>query len=132
MPEVLFKRLEAQSERRKLSKLEAVTLRNSETGEEQRVETSALFIMIGAVPNTEWLPSSLRTDSKGFIQTGDAIETACGPYATSIDGLYAVGDVRAESVKRVASAAGEGTVVISFVHRYLASLEDTLEGLAAE
>jgi len=104
-------------------RLEAVTIRHNPTGEEERVNTRALFIMIGAVPNTDWLPDSLKLDEKGFIMTGDAIDTACGPYATSIAGLYAVGDVRSGSVKRVASAAGEGAVVVSFIHRYLDSLQ---------
>ena len=101
------------------TRLEAVTIRDNATGEEERVDTRALFIMIGAVPNTDWLPSELELDDKGFIKTGDDTDTECGPYATSIAGLYAVGDVRSGSVKRVASAAGEGAVVVSFIHRYL-------------
>ena len=104
-------------------RLEAVTLRHNPSGKETRVDTSALFIMIGAVPNTDWLPDEIGLDNKGFIQTGDAIETACGPYATTVPGIYAVGDVRSGSVKRVASATGEGAVVVSFIHRYLADLD---------
>ena len=105
-------------------RLEAVTIRNNATKEEERVETRALFIMIGAVPNTDWLPDDLELDDKGFIKTGDDTHTDCGPYATSIAGLYAVGDVRSGSVKRVASAAGEGAVVVSFIHRYLSDLSE--------
>ena len=115
-------------------RLEAVTLRHNPSGEETRVETSALFIMIGAVPNTEWLPDTVELDDKGFILTGDAIETACGPYATTEPGIYAVGDVRSGSVKRVASATGEGAVVVSFIHRYLADLDvaDQVDGSSEE
>ena len=97
-------------------RLEAVTLRHNPSGDKTRIDTSALFIMIGAVPNTDWLPDTVELDEKGFIRTGNP---DCGPYATSVPGIYAVGDVRADSVKRVASAAGEGAVVVSFIHRYL-------------
>jgi thioredoxin reductase (NADPH) len=76
--------------------------------------------MIGAEPNTGWLFGSARLDDKGFVLTGGAVGFEEGPYATSMPGIYAVGDVRANSVKRVASAVGEGSVVVSFIHRYLA------------
>ena len=69
--------------------------------------------MIGAVPRTAWLHDvGVELDSRGFVMTR-------GTFATSIDGLFAVGDVRAGSVKRVASAVGEGSVVVSAVHAYL-------------
>ena len=76
--------------------------------------------MIGAEPNSGWLFGSVRLDKKGFILTGapDGFENT--PYATNVPGIFAVGDVRSKSVKRVASAVGEGSVVISDVHRYLA------------
>jgi thioredoxin reductase (NADPH) len=77
--------------------------------------------MIGAEPNTGWLYGTVRLDKKGFILTGEAGGFESTPYATSVPGIYAVGDVRANSVKRVASAVGEGSVVISDVHRYLAN-----------
>ena len=99
-------------------RLEAVTVRHNPSGDTRRIDSSALFIMIGAVPNTDWLPGEIELDDKGFIVTGQ--DHACGPYGTTLDGVYAVGDVRADSVKRVASAAGEGAVVVSFVHGYLA------------
>jgi thioredoxin reductase (NADPH) len=78
--------------------------------------------MIGAEPNSGWLFGTVKLDKKGFVRTGvqDGFEST--PYATSVPGMYAVGDVRANSVKRVASAAGEGSVVISDVHHYLAEL----------
>ena len=76
-----------------------------------------VFVMIGAVPNTEWLKRCTQLDEKGFVLTG---KTKTGnPYETKEPGVFAVGDVRAESVKRVASAVGEGSVVIQWVHQYL-------------
>jgi thioredoxin reductase (NADPH) len=76
--------------------------------------------MIGAEPNSGWLFGTVRLDKKGFILTGSADGFESTPYATSVRGMFAVGDVRSNSVKRVASAVGEGSVVISDVHRYLA------------
>ena len=90
--------------------LEAITLA-TEDGEE-RVETRALFIMIGAAPNTGWLAENIELDDKGFVLTGDAVGRDSS-YETSKPGIFAVGDVRAGSVKRVASAVGEGSVVVS-------------------
>ena len=77
-------------------------------------------MMIGAEPNSGWLFGTVRLDKKGFILTGGADGFEMTPYATSVPGMFAVGDVRSNSVKRVASAVGEGSVVISDVHRYLA------------
>ena len=76
--------------------------------------------MIGAEPNSGWLYGTVQLDPKGFILTGGVHGFETTPYATNVPGIYAVGDVRADSVKRVASAVGEGSVVISDVHRYLA------------
>jgi thioredoxin reductase (NADPH) len=92
--------------------LERVTIRRG--GEEERVDTCALFVMVGAAPNTAWLADLVRLDDKGFVLTGGAVG-ADSPYATSCAGVFAVGDVRAGSVKRVASSVGEGSVVISRV-----------------
>lgn len=78
------------------------------------VPTRALFIMVGAAPNTQWLSGHCELNSKGFVLTGKAVG-ADTPYETSCQGIFAVGDVRAGSVKRVASAVGEGSVVISKV-----------------
>jgi thioredoxin reductase (NADPH) len=99
--------------------LEAITLKTGES--EQRIATRALFIMIGAAPNTDWLSGLAVTDEKGFVLTGTAAGQA-DDYATTAAGIFAVGDVRAGSVKRVASAVGEGSVVVSRIWQYL---EDT-------
>ncbi len=85
---------------------------------EREVETNGLFLMVGAAPNTEWLSGMCKLDDRGFVLTGEDAG-AESPYATSCDGIYAVGDVRAGSVKRVASAVGEGSVVISKVWEYV-------------
>ena len=78
-----------------------------------RLEAGGLFLMIGAVLRTAWLrDAGVELDSRGFVTTR-------GTFATSIDGLFAAGDVRAGSVKRVASAVGEGSVVVSAVHAHL-------------
>lgn len=96
--------------------LEAVSIRSVASGTERRLETCALFIMAGAAPNTGWLDGLVALDACGFVRTG---EDGASPYATSEPGIFAVGDVRAGSVKRVASAVGEGSVAISHVWRYL-------------
>ena len=82
--------------------------------------------MIGAVPNTRWLGDCVELDDNGFVLTGEAAgkDKAVSPFATSVDGIFAVGDVRAGSVKRVASGVGEGSVCISSVHEFLASRDD--------
>lgn len=98
--------------------LQAVTIRTPATGETRTVPTCALFIMIGAAPNTAWLSGLVELDDKGFVLTGEAASQS-SPYATSRPGIFAVGDVRAGSVKRVASAVGEGSVVISEAWAYL-------------
>ena len=82
----------------------------------QTVPADALFVLIGAEPRTEWLPDTIERDERGFVQAGS-------DYRTSVPGVFAIGDVRAGSVKRVASAVGEGSVVIQHVHRYLESVE---------
>jgi thioredoxin reductase (NADPH) len=99
-------------------RLEGVTLRNAKTGVAQLIETAGLFLMVGARPNTAWLSGSVDLDEKGFVKTGSSVG-AESPYATSEPGIYAVGDVRAGSVKRVASSVGEGSVVISEVWDYV-------------
>jgi len=96
--------------------LKAITLRTGDS--EQRIATRALFIMIGAAPNTDWLSGLAATDEKGFVVTGAAAGQA-DDYATTAPGIFAVGDVRAGSVKRVASAVGEGSVVVSRIWQYL-------------
>lgn len=106
------------------TQLDAVTLTDRGTGEEKVIETRALFIMIGAAPNTDWLRAKddfggIELDDKGFVVTGFDGD----PFVTSHPGIYAVGDIRSGSVKRVASAVGQGSVVVSSVHRFLAAKE---------
>ena len=100
---------------------------NNKTGEGRTVETPAVFSFIGAVPRTDWLPPEIDRDAKGFVQTGPAL--AKSPHwtarrqpfllETSRAGVFAAGDVRSGSVKRVASAVGEGAMAVQFVHEYL-------------
>jgi thioredoxin reductase (NADPH) len=99
--------------------LEAVTVRTAATNATRVIDTSALFIMVGALPNTGWLSGLVNLDDKGFVITGAGVAAAASPFATSRPGIFAVGDVRAGSVKRVASAVGEGSVVISSVWEYV-------------
>jgi thioredoxin reductase (NADPH) len=99
--------------------LEAVTIRDVKTGTTRVVDTRALFIMVGAAPNTEWLSGLVKLDPKGFVITGSGEGSAASPFATSLPGIFAVGDVRAGSVKRVASSVGEGSVVISKVWEFV-------------
>jgi thioredoxin reductase (NADPH) len=99
--------------------LEALTIRDVRTGASRVVETRALFIMVGALPNTEWLSGLVELDDKGFVITGSGIGSAASPFATSLPGIFAVGDVRAGSTKRVASSVGEGSVVISKVWEFV-------------
>jgi thioredoxin reductase (NADPH) len=106
--------------------LERTYWRNTKTGERHTCETQHLFLMTGAVPNTTWLNGCVSLDAKQFINTGaDASEKwplKRSPYLleTSLPGVFAVGDVRAGSVKRVATAVGEGSMAVQFVHRVLA------------
>jgi thioredoxin reductase (NADPH) len=107
--------------------LTAVDIVNDKTGEERTLETPAVFSFIGAVPRTDWLPPEIERDAKGFVQTGSVL--AKSPYwtarrqpfllETSRPGVFAAGDVRAGSAKRVASAVGEGAMAVQLVHEYL-------------
>jgi thioredoxin reductase (NADPH) len=76
-------------------------------------------VLIGAVPRTEWLPESIARDDAGYVRTSIGAPGS-SPFTTGLDGVLAVGDVRAGSVKRVASAVGEGSVVVPALHNYLA------------
>ena len=105
--------------------LEAVDMTTPDGTE--RLDTRALFIMIGAAPNTGWLEGMAEMDEKGFVLTGAQVGRET-PFETSADGLFAVGDVREGSVKRVASAVGEGSVVVSRIWQYV----DTLPVPASE
>jgi thioredoxin reductase (NADPH) len=107
--------------------LTSVVIVNNLTGEERTVETPGVFSFIGAVPRTDWLPPEIERDAKGFVRTGP--ELAESPYwtarrapfllETSHPGVFAAGDVRAGSAKRVASAVGEGAMAVMLVHEYL-------------
>ncbi len=98
--------------------LDRVTIHNAEDGSDWQLDTSAVFVMVGAAPNTDWLSGCVELDDKGFVKTGREAGAA-SIYGTSHPGIFAVGDVRSGSVKRVASAVGEGSVVISRVWSYL-------------
>ena len=98
--------------------LEAIDAHDKASGETRRMETGAVFVMVGAAPNTGWLCGCVELDEKGFVPTGQAVGRA-SPYETSHPGIFVVGDVRSGSVKRVASAVGEGSVVISKVWEHV-------------
>jgi thioredoxin reductase (NADPH) len=111
--------------------LQRVTWRDGE-GRTVTKDIRHVFVMMGAVPNTHWLQGCVALDDKGFIKTGveltrDDLLTSKWPLRrpphlleTSLPGVFAVGDVRGGSVKRVASAVGEGSIAVSFVHQVLA------------
>ncbi|MEL7253698.1 MAG: FAD-dependent oxidoreductase [Pseudomonadota bacterium] len=104
-------------------KLEAVTWKNRITRETETKAISNIFVMIGAIPNTRWLGDLVETDKQGFVLTGAATGAgAPSPFETSVSGIFAVGDVRSGSVKRVASGVGEGSVCVSDIHRYLSAM----------
>jgi thioredoxin reductase (NADPH) len=113
--------------------LEAIIVENRDSGEQQRLVTDGLFVFIGADAETSWLPPDLVRDERGYVCTGrdvlDLVATRQGtwplardPYLleTSVPGIFAAGDVRHGSIKRVASGVGEGSMAIAFIHRYLA------------
>ncbi len=99
--------------------LQRVAWTHRKTGERINRAIRHVFVMIGAEPNSGWLFGTVLLDTKGFVLTGGNEGFERTPYCTNVPGIYAIGDVRAHSVKRVASAVGEGSVVISDVHRYL-------------
>ncbi len=109
--------------------LEEVTWIDRRTGAKETRPVANVFLMLGAVPNTGWLRGTVALDDKGFVRTGSAAVAgvqrdngwAPGLLETSRPGIFAVGDVRANSVKRVAAAVGQGSIVVSEVHQYLAS-----------
>ena len=83
--------------------------------------TTALFVLIGSLPHTTWLQGQIPLDDKGFVRTGSAREPAAGMFETGRRGVFAVRDVRSGSVKRVASAVGEGAITVRQVHDFLAT-----------
>ncbi|HTW34350.1 MAG TPA: FAD-dependent oxidoreductase [Rhizomicrobium sp.] len=101
--------------------LEQIRWRNRATGEETCRKLSHVFLFIGASPNTSWLEQAgLKRDAKGFVLTGARAGAARGSFETSLHGVFAIGDVRASSIKRVAASVGEGAVVVAAIHAYLA------------
>ena len=111
--------------------LERVRWRDDQTGKIETRDIRHVFLMTGAVPSTRWLDGCVALDARGFIKTGpdlspDDLAAAHWPLArsphlleTSLPGVFAVGDVRGGNIKRVASAVGEGSIAISFVHQVL-------------
>ncbi len=109
-------------------RLEHVTLRDAAAGTDETLEARALFVLIGAQPHTDWLGSEIERDEQGFVLTGDDISRSTwkpdrDPFdlETSMPGVFAGGDIRHGSVKRVASAVGEGSITVQHVHRLLAA-----------
>jgi thioredoxin reductase (NADPH) len=112
--------------------LEGVTLLDRDSGERTEIDTNWLFVFIGASPRTDWLGDDVVRDPKGFVLTGQELlataptawSQARTPFAleTSVPGVFAAGDVRLDSMKRVASAVGEGAMSVYLVHRYLATM----------
>ncbi|MEL6492962.1 MAG: FAD-dependent oxidoreductase [Cyanobacteria bacterium J06621_3] len=111
-------------------RLEKILVEDSETGEMKELPTNYLFIFIGATPSTGWLGDTVQRDERGFLCTGPDIEAERGwplerdrfLLETDVPGIFAVGDVRHGSVKRVASGVGEGSICVQFVHRHLANV----------
>jgi thioredoxin reductase (NADPH) len=101
--------------------LREVTWTDRKTGITETRRIGSVFVMIGAEPNTDWLNGCLQLDERGFVVTGQDAEGRAldSPFATTAAGIFAVGDVRSGSVKRVASGVGEGSVVVQALHRYL-------------
>ena len=101
--------------------LQRVTWTDAASGEHETRAIGNVFVMIGADPNTDWLAGCLDLDDKGFVRTGQdaAGKALASPYATTKPGIFAVGDVRSGSVKRVASGVGEGSVVVAAIHQFL-------------
>jgi thioredoxin reductase (NADPH) len=120
-------------------RLDRVTIRNREVGSLDEVPAHAVFIFIGADANTGWLPDQLVRDERGYVCTGrdvvelmpDAWPLERDPYLleTSVPGIFAAGDVRHGSIKRVASGVGEGSIAIALVHEHLADLAEARRGI---
>ena len=109
-------------------RVESIRLENLDSGAYETREASALFIFVGAVPHSDFLGDAVEQNEKGFIYTGPDVRSFTDawpldrdplPLETSVPGVFAAGDVREGAVRRVASAVGEGSIAVSFVHRYL-------------
>ena len=115
--------------------LEEISVLCTDTGKIERVPATSMFIFIGALPRTEWLAGMVERDDRGFLLTGpDLIANGARPKGwtldrdpylleTNVPGIFAVGDVRHGSVKRVASGVGEGSVAVQFIHQYLSKVQ---------
>jgi thioredoxin reductase (NADPH) len=113
--------------------LEAVRWRNGANGQETRQPITHLFLFIGADPNTDWLNGSgIALDPKGFVLTGDDAGGDRHALETAQRGVFAIGDVRAKSIKRVAAAVGEGAQVVAALHSYLATTAGTIPLVPAQ
>ncbi|KJL44138.1 Thioredoxin reductase [Microbacterium trichothecenolyticum] len=99
-------------------RLEEVVVRNVRTDERRSLRATALFVLIGSEPHTRWLEGPVELDERGFIMTGVGLGGAA-MFQTSTDGVFAIGDVRSGSVKRVASAVGDGAVAVRLVYEHL-------------
>ncbi len=111
------------------SHLEAIEVRDNTSNTSERMAADGVFIFIGADARTEWLPKTIARDDRGYVLTGPdipaedrdtAIERDPFLLETSVPGIFAAGDVRHGSMKRVAAAVGEGSMAIAFIHQYLA------------
>jgi thioredoxin reductase (NADPH) len=104
--------------------LESVCCIDRATGRRCTYCVANVFVMIGATPNSSWLQGTVALDDKGFVLTGVTHGLESSRFATDVAGVYAVGDIRSGSVKRVASAVGEGSAVVADIHRYLANFDE--------
>jgi thioredoxin reductase (NADPH) len=112
--------------------MEQLVIRDRTTGVLETIPAKMLFVLIGAIPHTDWLAGTVQRDEKGFIRTGHDVDSQAWPlarppmtYETSVPGVFAVGDVRLGSMKRVASAVGEGAAAVQNVHEYLLESRET-------
>ena len=110
-------------------RLETLQVRDRDSNAAETIPARILFVLIGALPHTDWLQGVVQRDAKGFIPTGHRVDPALWPlqrpplsFETSVPGIFAVGDVRLDSMKRVAAAVGEGAGAIQNVHQYLAEI----------
>lgn len=113
--------------------LQWVELEHRVTGERSRIAASGLFVLIGTEAHTDWLPAAIQRDDQGFVLTGSDVDLTHWPLGrpplaleTSVPGVFAVGDVRANGIKRVAAAVGEGSVSVPMVHRYLTEIRQAV------